>query len=36
MVKLNAHNLVEYFPFFDQISYIMTFSDLFLVILKEE
>ena len=29
MVKLKAHNLVGYFTFFDQISYIMTFSDFF-------
>ena len=36
MVKLKARNSVGYFPFFDQISYIMTFSELFLVILKEE
>ena len=32
MVKLKANNLVGYFPFFDQVSYIMTIS----VILKEE
>ena len=37
MVKLKAHNLVGYFLFFDQISYIMTFSDFFFFFfLKEE
>ena len=29
MVKLKARNLVGYFPSFDQISYIMIFSDFF-------
>ena len=30
MVKLKARNLVGYFPFFDQISYIKSFSEIFI------